>query len=350
MPLQTRQTGDLYVNPVLNVFSVAYLQNEDAFIADKVFPVIGSPKPTGVYYTFPKGTFFRTDVERRSPGTPAPRTSWRPDKKTFGTEVFHIAEDLYEEDMAAADSDLQLESTTAIQLTRQMMIKKELDWATAYWKAGVWGRDLAGVASGPSSSQFLRFDVTGSDPVTFFQNESVYMLEATGFRPNTLVISPYIETVLANHPVILDRIKYNGFATPDSIRFGAGSMTFRQALSQLFRIERILVAEAVVNTANETLDASPPLRADPGLHFAFNKSALLTYTNPNPGPRQPSAGYNFSWTGMLGSAAQQGPGAGLRMRRWWDPQISATTIQCDASWHFETVSPDVGTYMSAVVA
>lgn len=112
----------------------------------------------------------------------------------------------------------------------------------------------------------------------------VKVAEQTGYRPNKLVLSPYVYNVLCNHEAILDRIKFTqkGLVSAD-------------LLASLFGLDEVLVAWAIVNDAAKG--------ANEDMKFIMGKHALLCYSNPKPGIKKPSAGYIFTWTGYMGASA-----------------------------------------------
>ena len=110
------------------------------------------------------------------------------------------------------------------------------------------------------------------------------MASKTGFRPNTLVLSPRVFYALKNHEDILDRIKYTqkGIVTND-------------LLATLFEVDNVYTAWGVVNTASQG--------EEDDINFIMGDHALLCYVNPRPAIKQPSAGYIFTWTGLMGASA-----------------------------------------------
>ena len=82
---------------------------------------------------------------------------------------------------------------------------------------------------------------------------------------------------------------------------------------------QVLVASAIQNLAAQTV---PETQATQALNMQFiapTKSALLLYAEPEPGIMVPSAGYIFTWVGLLGAGAfgsriSPDPGAAARDR------------------------------------
>ncbi|MGH2352478.1 MAG: major capsid protein, partial [Chloroflexota bacterium] len=116
----------------------------------------------------------------------------------------------------------------------------------------------------------------------------------------------------------------------------AGFIT-QQLLAAAFEVDRVLVPEAIQNTAAEGL---------PGAYsHIFGKHMLLAYSNPNPSPLTPSAGYTFTWTGYMG--AQEN---GLRIKRFRIEPIASDRVEGEFSFAPKVVAADLGRFYSAAVA
>jgi hypothetical protein len=63
MPQPTK--SDVHVNVPLTNISIAFLQNQDDFIATKVFPNVPVKKQSDRYFVYPKGQWFRSDAQTR---------------------------------------------------------------------------------------------------------------------------------------------------------------------------------------------------------------------------------------------------------------------------------------------
>ncbi len=133
--------------------------------------------------------------------------------------------------------------------------------------------------------------------------------------------------VLRNHADILERIKYTqrGIVTAD-------------LLAALFGVKRVNVAWATQNTEAEGVAAT--------MSFIAPKAALLTYSPSSPSLMEPSAGYIFSWTGLLGSGAQ----TGTRISNMRMPLRKANRLEAEMSYDMQVVAADCGVYFDAAVA
>lgn len=318
--------GDVHINVPLSNISVAYIQSASNYIADTVFPNIPVQKQSDLYYTYTKGDWFRTDMQLRAPGTESAGSGYTLSTDSYNAKVYALHKDVDDQTRANTDTPLNADRDATLYVTNSALLKKDLLWSAKYFTTGVWTGDQTGVASGVSTNQFLQWDQTGSDPISDISNGGITIQERTGFKPNVLVLSPHVLHTLSNHALILDRIKYTerGIVTTD-------------LLASLFNVDKVVVANAVNNTAEEGATAA--------MSFIFGKGAALFYANPNPGIMVPSAGYTFSWNGLLGAGA-----LGTRMKKFRLEQIESDRIEVEMAFDFKSVAADLGLYFATPIA
>lgn len=274
-----------HIDKALTNISVAYMQDENSFIADKVFPRIPVKKQSDVYFVYNKGDFFRDEARVRAGASESVGGDYgveAADPYYCRVHAFH--KDVTEQDRANYDEPLDADTDATDFVTQKMLIRREMEWARKFFRPGVWTTEVTGVASNPQAGEALKFSDPMSDPIRVITNQSIDMASKTGFRPNTLVLSPRVFYALKNHEDILDRIKYTqkGIVTND-------------LLATLFEVDNVYTAWGVVNTAAQG-------EAD-DIDFIMGDHALLCYVNPRPAIKQPSAGYIFTWTGLMGASA-----------------------------------------------
>ncbi|HEV8077038.1 MAG TPA: major capsid protein, partial [Marinobacter sp.] len=280
----------VHIDQPLTNISIAFLQNANNFVASQVFPNIRVQKQSDVYFRYDRGFFNRNQAKVRGPATEAAIAGFGLDTDNYSAKVVSLKAQLAWQVMANADTPVQLERANTEMLLHQMLINKEVDWATKYFTTGVWGTEYTGVASSPDTDEVIKWsDSTSGTPIEDIRTAKTDMLENCGYEPNTLVLNQRVMDALVDHPDIIDRIKYSG---------GVGNQnparTSTQALSQLFEVDRILVTRAIQNTAAE---------GDANAHsFIGGNNALLTYVPPTPGLMTPSAGYTFTWSGYQGAS------------------------------------------------
>lgn len=320
---------DAHIDRAMTNISVAYLQDADKFIADKVFPIIPVQRQSDLYYKYNKGDFMRDEARQRAAFT----ESAGGDYGVEASEPYYCRKHAFHKDVSPEerlnyDEPLNADQDATIFVTQKMLIRREMAWTSKYFKTGVWGTDLTGVTGSASTNQFVQWDQEGSDPIGDITSAGIKMAAETSYRPNTLVLSPYVFNALKNHFDILDRIKYTerGIVTTE-------------LLASLFEVDRVLVAWSVVNSAERG--------ATDDVDFIYGKNALLCYSNPNPGLRQPSAGYIFAWTGLEGAGA-----FGNRIVRLPMDMLGLGTERIEGEMAFDTqiISADLGTFFSGAVA
>ena len=276
---------DAHIDRALTNISVSYLQDASAFIADKVFPIVPVKRQSDVFYQYSKADFMRDEAQVRGAGTESAGGDYgveAQDPYYCRKHAFH--KDVTEEERVNYDEPLDADKDATDFVSQKMLIRREMQWATNFFKAGVWGREITGADDAAGENQAIKWGLATSNPIKDITDAGVKMASETGYKPNTLVLSPYAFNALKNHEDILDRIKYTqkGIVTED-------------LLATLFCVDKVLVAWAVVNSAAKGSAAA--------VDFIMGKHALLCYSNPRPALRKPSAGYIFAWTGLEGAGA-----------------------------------------------
>lgn len=276
---------DAHIDRALTNISVAYLQDASAFIADKVFPVVPVKRQSDVFYVYNKGDFMRDEAQVRGAASESAGGDYgveSADPYYCRKHAFH--KDVTPEERTNYDEPLDADTDATDFVSQKMLIRREMEWAGKFFKSGVWGTEITGVADGATEGQTIQWDLATSNPIKDITGAGVAMASATGYKPNKLVLSPYAFNALKNHEDILDRIKYTqkGIVTTD-------------LLATLFEVDNVYVAWGVVNSAKKG--------AADAVDFIYGKHALLCYSNPRPALRKPSAGYVFAWTGLEGAGA-----------------------------------------------
>jgi hypothetical protein len=336
--------GDVHVNFILTNLSVAYAQQSN-FIADQVFPQIPVANQSNRYWKYPRGSWFRTEVRKRAPGTQTPGSGWELSDDSYFCDTWGVHKDIDDQTRANTDNGIVLDSDATNFVTGQMLLKRDLEWQAAYFQPGVWTTNLTGVTAAPAANQFVQWDQAASTPLQDVLTQQIAMSKITGVTPNVMVMGPEVQVALYNHPQILDRIKYTqtGVITID-------------LLARFFNVDRILIASAVINTTPEAApqDTMPegPIGVGvnydddtTGFDFVFGKDMLLCYSNPNPGLRSVSAGYVFTWTGLFGTGAYGGRIKSFRME-----EIASDRVEGEQAYDLKMIAPDLGIFWNGLVA
>jgi len=320
---------DAHIDRAMTNVSVAYMQDATAFISTNVFPIIPVKRQSDVFYIYDKGDFMRDEAKVRGGASESAGGDYgveASDPYYCRKHSFH--KDVTPEERANYDEPLNADIDATDFVTQKMLIRREMEWATRFFKAGIWGTEITGVAATPAAGQTLTWNLPTSNPINDITTAGVNMAATTGFKPNVLVLSPFVFKALKNHEDILDRIKYTqkGVVTTD-------------LLATLFEVEHVYVAWGVVNTADRG--------ASDTVGFIMGKHALLCYSNPKPSLKQPSAGYIFTWSGLEGSG-----GYGNRIVRLPMDMLGLGTERVEGEIAFDAkiICKDLGVFFKDIVA
>lgn len=326
--MPTRQ--QIHIDRALTNISVAYMQDANNFIADKVFPTIGVQKQSDTYFQYQKEDFFRDEAQLRAKGTESAGGDYDVElADPYFARKYAFHTDVNEEDRVNADDPLKPDQDATEFVSQKLLLRRENMWAQNFFKTGIWGRELQGVdTTGADETQTLQFNDPTSDPIKLITDENTKMAEETGQKSNTLVLSPYVVNALKNHPDIIDRIKYTqkGIVTLD-------------LLASIFEVDHVYVPWAIQNTAAKGKNAD--------MGFIMGKHALLMYVEKNPGIKKPTAGYTFAWTGLKGAGA-----FGNRVTRIPMPWLGEGTerIEAEMAIDMKVIGKDLGTFFKDIVA
>lgn len=310
--------NDVHIDAILTNISVAYIQDQNAFVASKVFPTIPVEKQSDKYFVYTKGDWFRDEAQLRAPATESAGSGYNLTTATYNTQVYAFHKDVDDQVRANADNPLNPDRDATSFITQRMLLRQEIQWASEFFTTSVWATD--------STPTNLWNDYTASDPIGDVETAKATILTSTGFLPNTMVMGYDVFRQLRNHPDIVDRVKYTS----------AENVT-EDILARFFGVDRILVARAVKNTALEGAATS--------MSSIVGKNAALYYVAPSAGILTPSAGYQFAWRGV-----SDGMGANIGITRFRMPELRADRIEAQMAWDNKVIAADLGYFFSACVA
>lgn len=317
---------DAHIDRALTNMSVAYMQDASNYIADKVFPIIPVKRQADLYYIYNTGDFLRDEARIRGAISESVGSDYDLASDTYYCKKYAFHKDVSPEERVNYDDPLDADKDAQIFVSQKMLIRREMEWASKFFKAGVWSNEIAG-DSAAGAGKTIYWNKDTSNPIQDITNESIKMAARTGFRPNTLVLSPYVFNALKNHFDVLDRVKYTE----------TGVVT-TSLLASLFEVENVYVAWAVVNnSAKGTAD---------NIDFIMGKNALLCYSNPNPSLRTPSAGYIFAWVGLEGAEAYGNRIVRIPMDLLG---IGVERIEGEIAFDVKKVGDDLGVFFKDIV-
>lgn len=329
MSFQQPGLADVHVDRPLTNLSLAFLQSQDAYVADRVFPRVPVSSRSDKYFTYDRGYFNRDEMKQRAPGTESAGINYGISTDSYSCDVWALHVNVADQVRANADAAIQLDREATELLTRQALTRREALWASTHFGTGIWTTERAGVAAAPAGTQFLRWDNAASTPIEDVRGGADAMHELTGFRPNVMVIQRGVWSALVDHPDIVGRI--------DRGQTNGAAIVLRQNLAALFEMDEILIMDAVQNTAAEGAANSHS--------FIGGKHALLAYRPPAPGLMTPSAGYTFTWSGLLGGGV-----LGSRISRLRMENLKSDRLEIEQAFDQKLVSADLGSFFLDAVS
>lgn len=332
MPAQPSRS-DVHVNRPLTNISIAFVQSAENFVAARVFPNVPVLKRSDVFFEYDRAEFNRDEMKERAPGTESAGGTYDIGNDTYFARTRAYHRDVPDEIRDNADDPINLDREATIFVTTKGLIKREVTWVAQYFIAGapgaIWtfvvdGAATASVSFDPTdagNNDKVFWDDASSTPIEDIRQGKRFVLESTGFMPNTLTLGRSVFDTLLDHPDIVGRLDRGQTTGPAIVQ--------RESLAALFELDDVLVMDAIQNTGKEGLAATHV--------FIGGKHALLSYKPSTPGLLTPSAGYTFSWTGRVGSGED-----GMRIKRFRMEKLESDRIEIDMSYDQKKVSADLG--------
>ena len=258
----------LGVDPMLTNVAIAY--ENDAYIADQIFPMFKVAKQSGKHFVYNQARF-RVNDSLRGTGSPSNEVTL---SLTVGSAYF--ADD-HALSMSVADEDVDNAITPTDPfvdatefLMDQHMVSREVELAAMLADTAVLTQNTT--LSGTSQWS----DSTNSDPIANIETAKQTIHAAIHKMPNTLILGKQVYDKLKHHPAVLERIKYSqkGIITPD-------------LLASLFEVERVLIGGAGKTTSAEGQTETTG--------YIWGKHAILAYIAPSVKPKMLTLGMTYTW-------------------------------------------------------
>jgi hypothetical protein len=320
--------SSVHIDQPLTNLTLAYVQSQENFIADKVFPTVGVAKQSDKYYIYDRASMNRSgDVKKLAPRTEVDRIGLALSNSSYFADVYGLGMDFDEQTLANEDAALEIRAAGAQTLVNRILIDREEKFASTFFAAGVW--------TGQSTPANLWSDYTNSTPITDVTTARRAMqLTSGGYKPNTMVVGKEVRDILINHPDILARL--NGGATVSNT-----ALVTNAKLAEIFEVESFFVMEAVKNSGAEGLAESNA--------FIGGKHALLTHTPSSAGLMTPAAGLTFAWNSISGVN-----NLGVSIESFSDDALKrmqvAEHIQAKLAYDMKVVGADLGYFFNTCVA
>jgi hypothetical protein len=162
---------------------VAFFQDEQNFVADKVFPMVPVVHQTDQYFVWNIGDFFRDDAQQRADGVESAGTGMNLTTQSYTAAVYALHKDIGPQVRANADPAIDVDVTTTRMLMQKLLIKRDRVFATKFLTTGLWtgtstGSDITGTAGGTpgTGTPPLWSDDANGDPFTDIATQQTAIL------------------------------------------------------------------------------------------------------------------------------------------------------------------------------
>lgn len=303
--------NQVHIDALLTNLSIGYRPR--GMIADQVFPVVPVEKKSDVYAVFPKDAWFRIPNTLRAPGTKPNRVTYTVGSGTYSCTGYGLGGEVWDETKANADRPVHDPERSTVELIRDNL---GLDFEKRVSERCWTGCGSSATLTGTDA--FSDFD--NSSPIDVFRTGRQAIRSTTGLRPNVAIVPQKVMDVLMYHPDLI-RATYPGA--------GVGGTVNQQQLAAQLQVDRVIVPDAIMNTAQEGQTAA--------FTDVWSTNIVMCYAEPSPGLMKPSFGYAFQWRSENGGYAPA-----FAISRKYDEE-AGTTILWTKYWQDEKiVAPELG--------
>lgn len=306
--------SDVHVNAPLTSISIAFMQSQSEFIADKVFPLVLVTKQSDRYFKYDKGNWFRAKAQKRAPSTESAGSGFTIDNTpTYFCDVYAFHKDVDDDTRANADAAIDVDRDATEFVTRDLVLKREITWAAKYFIASTW----TGSSTAGDITPGVLWSAGGSTPIEDLRTQLRSVKGKTGYRANKVAMGDPVWDTLQDHPDFLERIKYTQTA-----------IVTTALLAAVLGVDEVLVGGAIQNTAVEG--------AADALSFLFDNDVLVVYAPSSPGLMKPTGGYTFGWNARVGGA--------MRVLRFRMEHLKSDRVEGEMSYDQKLVAAEMGAF------
>lgn len=266
--------GQVYVDPVLTNLSQKWTNDSEDFIAEKLFPVVEVPKPSGKYWAYNKDNLKAggTNIDLRSGRAKTAEVTFGKSLQDFGPLQEHALKDFISRDeLQFVDSPLDIEADSVDNLNEVMKLAQEISLATIL-------RDTAVITNNITLSGNSQWsDYVNSDPFATIKARVISLRNSAFKKPNTIAFGWDVWLQLVDHPKLLERIKYN--------RDGVITTADIVKLFSPYGITQVFVGGAMYDNTVEGQTGTPT--------SVWGKDVLIGYVSPRPSLRSVNGGYTL---------------------------------------------------------
>lgn len=270
MPLISEVKIDLMLT------DVSIQTKNEGYLAELVMPIIPVRLETSKYFVYDLSRFDAPPA-LRAERTEYGRVEFKLGTDTYSCEEYGLELPIDDRERQNAIEPLNVDIDSTEILTDMVLNDREQRVVDVVLNSANYthsnttdyaGSPLAWLPTNGSSNPINDITITGRETIR----------QLIGRYPNALFLGALVFSNLKQHPLIVDRVKYNGQGTVP------GKVTLA-ALADLFEVEHVYVGLPLRRTSNPN---QPDVLAD-----VWGENALLAYVNPRPMLKAISLAYMF---------------------------------------------------------
>ena len=266
------QGGKVHVDRHLT--NVALNYRPSGFIAAEIAPIVPVMKRSDSYINYTQADMFRREDAQRADGDEAKIIKFGASSDFYNVKDYALKFRMTLEDELNRDPEYRM--LTEENRTRFLVDKHMLDWETRVASLAL---NTANVGSTVTVASAWT-DATNAVPVTNIMTVRQNLFLGTGYVPNRMLFG----WRAWNNFIQANQVR-NSVMNPNVS--GGGNFPMPDAVARYFSMDRVIVAAAVRNTADEAQTQT--------LSDIWADNVLIYYVPPVPSVEFPSWMYSFRW-------------------------------------------------------
>lgn len=358
--------SSVHVDKPLSDFSVKVVQDDTVFKARQIVGPFNSKHRQDMYYFYDPAYFMINQVKERAEGAEAAKAKYGVSRKPFSTKVYALKQPVTDETVANADKpvDRIYEDATAF-VTRQFLLNKEKEMATALLAEGVWATDWSGQDAALTdplavveAGKFQKFTAAASKPLDVLDEAMLRIQLKSGLRPNRMVMTRTVFTALKrNASIKTTKLYTNGNSGSDDAVLDTIASHLGLRAADIFVLDVVEPASAATidgttyqittdteGYASATEDDNATTLAN---QFIGGNGILLMHIDPNSnGQYSATAAVCAQWTGLYPDGGDLG---NTVFKRYRMEEFSSEFIEGRTAFSYHIVAPALGLFLKDVI-
>ena len=263
--------SEVHISAALTNLSIKY-QNT-GYIADIICPRVRVGKQADKYYVYDKAHMRIDNTKLGNDKSSANQASFGLSNVAYYCEGYALKDLVTLKALANADPAIDLRVDTTELLTDKILIDRERRVAALLLSTS----NITQYTTLSGTGQWSDYASGVSDPISDIKTGIKTIRDATGLKPNTIVMDSDVALTLAAHPDMIDLVKGHT---------NVAEATILAVLRDLFGLNPV-IAGSVYNTAAEGQTDS--------LSPSWGKDVLIAYVAPTMGLRVATLACSFDW-------------------------------------------------------